>query len=217
MADQTLLVVSPASTGSEIDAIEPSLLQMLPCDILEKIETLKIELQDGDITTKGFVKKRGRLLEPFILIQQQETIANLFFNENGGKLKRAISKSNGNVAGEDQHLQVPPSPSVSANNIAAGTTSGGGGGGGGGGSRRGSNNRKSHLFMSNYDSFIQGSNSSLSTSPPVSIYRRWSGAARSSFTTAIKPTPPTQLTTTLTPFNRDPISQYYPQLKTQKI
>jgi len=40
-------------------------LPLLPQDVLTQIETLKTEINDGEITYKGYNNKMKRLLEPY--------------------------------------------------------------------------------------------------------------------------------------------------------
>ncbi|CAF4748966.1 unnamed protein product [Pieris macdunnoughi] len=54
------------------DIIYQSLdISNLPDDIRDKLAELDLELSEGDITQKGYEKKRTRLLAPYIAQQQQ--------------------------------------------------------------------------------------------------------------------------------------------------
>ncbi|KAI7904337.1 uncharacterized protein BX663DRAFT_504706, partial [Cokeromyces recurvatus] len=51
--------------------------QELPPEILEKLRNLELELEDGDITLKGFEKKKASLLADFSSSIQQKSEAEL--------------------------------------------------------------------------------------------------------------------------------------------
>ncbi|KAG7256521.1 hypothetical protein CRUP_020600 [Coryphaenoides rupestris] len=44
----------------------PAIATSLPAEVREKLAELELELSEGDITQKGYEKKRGKLLAPYI-------------------------------------------------------------------------------------------------------------------------------------------------------
>ncbi|XP_035379521.1 disco-interacting protein 2 homolog A isoform X3 [Electrophorus electricus] len=56
------------STGLLMMMLEPNpaIAMTLPAEVREKLAELELELSEGDITQKGYEKKRGKLLAPFI-------------------------------------------------------------------------------------------------------------------------------------------------------
>ncbi|XP_064167595.1 disco-interacting protein 2 homolog A-like isoform X4 [Anguilla rostrata] len=56
------------STGLLMMMLEPTpaAAMTLPADVREKLAELELELSEGDITQKGYEKKRGKLLAPYI-------------------------------------------------------------------------------------------------------------------------------------------------------
>ncbi|XP_051565739.1 disco-interacting protein 2 homolog A-like isoform X5 [Myxocyprinus asiaticus] len=56
------------STGLLMMMLEPSpaIAMTLPAEVREKLAELELELSEGDITQKGYEKKRGKLLAPYI-------------------------------------------------------------------------------------------------------------------------------------------------------
>ncbi|KAI9305841.1 hypothetical protein BJ944DRAFT_264525, partial [Cunninghamella echinulata] len=46
--------------------------QELPAEILKKLEDLQIELDEGDITQKGYEKKRSTLLDNYAQQKKEE-------------------------------------------------------------------------------------------------------------------------------------------------
>lgn len=44
----------------------PAVAMTLPAEVREKLAELELELSEGDITQKGYEKKRGKLLAPYI-------------------------------------------------------------------------------------------------------------------------------------------------------
>ncbi|CAL8240921.1 unnamed protein product [Merluccius merluccius] len=56
------------STGLLMMMLEPTpaLAMTLPAEVREKLAELELELSEGDITQKGYEKKRGKLLAPYI-------------------------------------------------------------------------------------------------------------------------------------------------------
>ena len=55
----------------------------LPEDVVDKIAELDLELSEGDITQKGYEKKRAKLLEPFL---RKNEITKSKVNGNGSSL-----------------------------------------------------------------------------------------------------------------------------------
>uniref|UniRef100_A0AAX7SKI0 DMAP1-binding domain-containing protein n=1 Tax=Astatotilapia calliptera TaxID=8154 RepID=A0AAX7SKI0_ASTCA len=57
-----------SSTGLLTMMLEPTpaLAMTLPAEVREKLAELELELSEGDITQKGYEKKRGKLLAPYI-------------------------------------------------------------------------------------------------------------------------------------------------------
>jgi len=51
----------------------------LPVDIQEKLRELELELAEGDITQKGFEKKRDKLIAPFDRPPSQQIGMNIWF------------------------------------------------------------------------------------------------------------------------------------------
>ncbi|XP_062313308.1 disco-interacting protein 2 homolog A isoform X7 [Osmerus eperlanus] len=56
------------STGLLMMMLEPTpaIAMTLPAEVREKLAELELELSEGDITQKGYEKKRGKLLAPYI-------------------------------------------------------------------------------------------------------------------------------------------------------
>ena len=88
-------------------------------DVVEKIAELDLELSEGDITQKGYEKKKTKLLAPFL-------------RENQVKTSRTEEQTNGvkvtprQANGSSSH-QPPPASSSSSSSFSA--AAGGGGGG----------------------------------------------------------------------------------------
>ncbi|XP_050975227.1 disco-interacting protein 2 homolog A isoform X4 [Labeo rohita] len=57
-----------SSTGLLMMMLDPSpaIAMTLPAEVREKLAELELELSEGDITQKGYEKKRGKLLAPYI-------------------------------------------------------------------------------------------------------------------------------------------------------
>ncbi|XP_026074218.1 disco-interacting protein 2 homolog A-like isoform X5 [Carassius auratus] len=57
-----------SSTGLLMMMLDPSpaVAMTLPAEVREKLAELELELSEGDITQKGYEKKRGKLLAPYI-------------------------------------------------------------------------------------------------------------------------------------------------------
>ncbi|PAA59847.1 hypothetical protein BOX15_Mlig011991g1 [Macrostomum lignano] len=58
-------------------------ISCLPLDVRAKLAELELELSDGDITQKGYKKKRARLLDPYIAKKQQQGPAASASGEGG--------------------------------------------------------------------------------------------------------------------------------------
>ncbi|KAJ8350044.1 hypothetical protein SKAU_G00251740 [Synaphobranchus kaupii] len=60
------------STGLLMMMLEPTpaAAMTLPAEVREKLAELELELSEGDITQKGYEKKRGKLLAPYIPLTQ---------------------------------------------------------------------------------------------------------------------------------------------------
>ena len=83
-------------------------------DVVEKIAELDLELSEGDITQKGYEKKKTNLLAPF-LRENVVTPAKTEEQSNGVKVKPR--QTNGSS---------PPQPSPSSSSSAAAAAGGGG-------------------------------------------------------------------------------------------
>ncbi|XP_056610543.1 disco-interacting protein 2 homolog A isoform X2 [Triplophysa dalaica] len=63
-----MIMAERGSTGLLMLMPEPStaVARTLPAEVREKLAELELELSEGDITQKGYEKKRGKLLAPYI-------------------------------------------------------------------------------------------------------------------------------------------------------
>ncbi|XP_049292779.1 disco-interacting protein 2 isoform X8 [Anopheles funestus] len=98
----------------------------LPDDVREKLAELELELSEGDITQKGYEKKRTRLLQPYLSKNVQHG-SGAGGGVGGGS---GVGNNPGYVNDIQSHLHHPASQQKQ--NIFASSGSGGGGGGGGG-------------------------------------------------------------------------------------
>jgi hypothetical protein len=55
-------------------------INKLPENIRNELNQLELELTEGDITVKGFDKKKSKLLTPFINLPQYRLISKIYFN-----------------------------------------------------------------------------------------------------------------------------------------
>merc|ERR1711974_141698 len=61
IADQSSTIIATPLGEQEISPVT-----ILPHDVIEKLAELDLELSEGDITQKGYEKKRRKLLVPFM-------------------------------------------------------------------------------------------------------------------------------------------------------
>ncbi|XP_057191819.1 disco-interacting protein 2 homolog A [Triplophysa rosa] len=81
-----MIMAERGSTGLLMLMSEPStaVARTLPAEVREKLAELELELSEGDITQKGYEKKRGKLLAPYIPQIQDTSSA----SEDEGSLRR---------------------------------------------------------------------------------------------------------------------------------
>uniref|UniRef100_A0AAG5DPY8 DMAP1-binding domain-containing protein n=1 Tax=Anopheles atroparvus TaxID=41427 RepID=A0AAG5DPY8_ANOAO len=130
----------------------------LPDDVREKLAELELELSEGDITQKGYEKKRTRLLQPYVSKNVQH--GGVGGSGGGGGAGGGGGSGNpGYVNDIQSHLHHPASQQKQ--NIFASSGSGGGGGGssggggGGGGGSASSRERSGHHHSSSSSHQLQ--------------------------------------------------------------
>ena len=91
----------------------------LPEDVVEKIAELDLELSEGDITQKGYEKKKNKLLAPF-LRENQPNKSNEDSNKNGVK----TSQTNGAALSQpsSSSSSVPSAPPAESSLTTSGTS-----------------------------------------------------------------------------------------------
>ena len=109
----------------------------LPQDVVEKIAELDLELSEGDITQKGYEKKKNKLLAPFLRENQPTTATSVSNGNNKPKedvVRNGDSKQSGPVKQSSTtsssqstpaaSISTPSAPPAESSLTTSGTTSG---------------------------------------------------------------------------------------------
>jgi len=91
----------------------------LPEDVVEKIAELDLELSEGDITQKGYEKKKNKLLAPF-LRENQPNKSNEDSNKNGVKTSQTNGASSSQPSSSSS--SVPSAPPAESSLTTSGTS-----------------------------------------------------------------------------------------------
>jgi hypothetical protein len=70
------------TTITSATTIPQSLLDKLPFNIKNELDQLELELLEGDITQKGYEKKRNKLLAPYLAQLQTSTNTQILLNQS---------------------------------------------------------------------------------------------------------------------------------------
>uniref|UniRef100_A0A4Y0BJJ9 DMAP1-binding domain-containing protein n=1 Tax=Anopheles funestus TaxID=62324 RepID=A0A4Y0BJJ9_ANOFN len=101
----------------------------LPDDVREKLAELELELSEGDITQKGYEKKRTRLLQPYLSKNVQHATGRPDVLQPEEVLRPAVAPSSGIPVHQHQHLLRQRQALLSTTTSSGSTSSGGGIGG----------------------------------------------------------------------------------------
>ncbi|CAF0872512.1 unnamed protein product [Brachionus calyciflorus] len=89
--------ISPNSPTSPLSSLK---LDLLPSNIKFELDQLELELLEGDITQKGYDKKRAKLLEPYLGIltnNKSEATSNIKSSQIGDKSKTPLNSNRTNI------------------------------------------------------------------------------------------------------------------------
>ncbi|XP_058987472.1 disco-interacting protein 2 isoform X2 [Musca domestica] len=106
-------------SASNLGGVDVSLL---PLDVREKLAELDLELSEGDITQKGYEKKRAKLLQPFLtkaIEAPEETLNNAmppYYNIRETSLENNKTVRDGALVSSEGYSYVSEVPSLSSSN-----------------------------------------------------------------------------------------------------